>query len=206
MNKNHILFQIKTSSAVLLLLIICCLSLFMMLYSDYQLDKKKYDKLSSQNSVLMSQINYFHKHHQQIEQKIKIWKEISSTPEFQKGLIPSQAAYTFKQLQKIYMLRNVRTNLSMPEYTKDLDLRNDARLMSSVISFSFECINDKYVYKILDDIKRNLPGYIQITYLSITKISDIDKDHLSRISAGHNPSTIKADIIFNWMCFKGKST
>lgn len=144
----------------------------------------------------------------EFSEAVKAWELLPKEAKALPGLRINDAKDILEKLQKKYRLTGVKTSFSKPAEITGEYKTDTVMLVSSVISMSFNAKSDNYIYGFIDDLGREMPGYVQIRSFSINNPAKISKDILKRIAQGEDVSVVSASIEFYWhdLKYKGKST
>jgi hypothetical protein len=71
--------------------------------------------------------------------------------------------------------------------------------ITSQVSLEFAAMTDEQIYRFLDAILGQFPGYIKVTRFELTRVSNISDDIFLTASKGTFPELVKGLLEFNWI-------
>jgi hypothetical protein len=182
----------------------------MLLY--YWLDNKKQTDLQ-QSGVLQGEIsglyvklNAINKKAKEIKEATKLWQRLNEKHKKREGLKIDSIKKTFDQFKKRYRLSEANLDLSTPVELVDIYKTDTTVVVSSEVTVKFKAITDEYVFSFIDAVLKELPGYVKVEMLQMSRTGEVNDDLLRRISKGENPELVAGSMTFQWRDLKDIST
>jgi len=89
---------------------------------------------------------------------------------------------------------NLTLNFSPVIVAQDAFKRENLTVYTALITLTFNTITDINIYKFLDDLKNELPGFVVIQKLNFKRIKKIDENFLKTLSTMNIPSAVDGSV------------
>lgn len=198
--------KIVVSLLILFLIVGIFIALIIYLSGLQEKTKQKHDWLKSNISELERKIQGLSEQALQFSEAIAIWESFDEDKQKLEGIRIVGAKNVIDTLEEKYNLSDLKPSFSRPEdidTSKNPDMQNDLiKISSSSVSLEFAALTDEMVYNFIADLIEQFPGYVKLESVSVSRTSDIEKEHLKMVSQGDYPPLVSVKIKFLWMDMK----
>lgn len=200
------LLQLKRTliirSIIYIILLIGTTLLYGYLSADREAVTQKSDALKSDIADLNNKLTIFNRKIQDIREATKLWQRLNDKHKKSEGLRIDSIKKIFDDYKKQYKLSEATLDLSTPTELTDMYKTDTTVVVSSNVSVKFKVISDEYALSFVDAVMNNLPGYVKLEKLSLTRIGEITDETLLRVSRGEIPELVTGEITFQWRDLK----
>jgi hypothetical protein len=175
---------------------------FIDMFSDEYQNKSA--TLESEVNAINTQTRALRDKFSAVQREAELYKSIMA--KFNDGglSLTRQALYDkFTKYKMDYHLNDLRLTMgpvavvAAPDYK-----RPSVEIVSSDIVMDFTAIADEHVFRMLDTMRRNLPGTVRIVSMELTAVAPLTDDVLHTIGEKGNFSLIKGTVHFTWFGLK----
>ncbi|MCD6035569.1 MAG: hypothetical protein K0R63_1310 [Rickettsiales bacterium] len=133
---------------------------------------------------------------------IKLWERLNDKSKRLEGLKIDEGKQWLEDAKSRYHLGEMVIELTPPEKLGSLYETETSFVEASTVSLRFSALSDEYALSFVDSILHDLPGYVKIEYLKISRSQDLNHDSLLRISKGEKPALVLGELTFKWQELK----
>lgn len=160
-------------------------------------------KLQAKVNTIKKDISTSETKAQDADKYLQLYEKIRGTDEAARlvALDRDVAARWISDVAKRYALSDFDGSAFSPIIVianKDYQKKTLQGIVSDV-SLVFKALSDEQVFRFLEAILEEFPGYVRITGLAITKQEDVTDDMLVAASKGLEPKLVSAKLDFQWI-------
>lgn len=192
---------IKTASIAGVVSLVCCSAAYAIYsWSDgLQVETKRAE--SALNRA-RADVRLREDKHQEAKRYLELYEQIISKSEQDKisdlGREKAQNwlrnAATANNIMNMDGAVDAVTLINNPAFKKDT-----LEGITSNVTLKFDAMTDEQIYRFLQDIEDNFPGYIKVTSFAIEKKHDIDDSILRSAGQGNFPKLVSGELHFSWI-------
>jgi len=171
-------------------------------------DAQKRDMVQNEVTVLDNKLNALNKKVSDVKEATKLWQRLNEKNKKREGLKIDSIKKILDDLKKRYKLvqTDADIDLSTPVELADIYKTETTVVVASKVTLKFRTITDEYAFSYVDALMKELPGYVKIQNLLLTRTNTpLTDDLLQRISKGEIPELVEGSITFDWRDLKDVS-
>lgn len=112
-------------------------------------------------------------------------------------------AQLLNQFKERYRISRLDFSIPPVEELVDARFKNaSVAVVSSQVSLNLEGMTDEYIFKFINALMREFPGYVRITKMNVTRQGDLNDDALRLLVDKQTPGLVRCDLVFQWMGLK----
>jgi hypothetical protein len=155
------------------------------------------DKVEQEAKKLQNDLSSIKKSISDSEISLKMWDTgIKGILKDRSGIKIKVASKLLEQLKTTYKIKELTINLSNPEERTDIIPTKFSKIVYTNGTMTFKAYTDIYVYKFVQGMIDQLPGFIQIKSLTLT--TETSTDLIADITSGKLDTLVKAKLEFIW--------
>ena len=203
------LLQLKKQ---LIIRIVIALSISAVIFATYiYLNGKEEDILQHQIaakkkvSALQDRLQLMKKKEKEITEAITLYQRLNDNVKRGDGLNVETFQKTLEDLRDRYKLTQIIVDFTKPVNLEDIYKTDTTVVVSSTVTLKFSGISDEYLLSFVEALTKELPGYVKIHRLMLSRTSDLTDDLLHKISKGENVDLVSGEMTFMWRDLKDVS-
>lgn len=160
---------------------------------------KKFKDYSQELTEISKKIQSIEQRARVIGDYVELWENL---PENKKNLEPIDLT-TFKDALNLALkdnyLFNTTLNISKPVSLSGIFNKKTVSVQAVPVTISFESIVDGNIFTFIEDLRKDLPGYVVVESIDMVQAVDsINRNMLKDISKGNFPSIVTGNISMYW--------
>lgn len=137
---------------------------------------------------------------------IKMWeKEFTAGQKEKIGVSIGYAKDFLIKLSKSHHISNMQITFSTPEQMGDVFARNNVAVSSTLINIHFDTVTDINVHQFIDDIERNISGFVFLEEMTLIRTKKIDDDYIELLRKNNIVPTLRANLQIRWYGIRSKN-
>ncbi len=128
------------------------------------------------------------------------WNEkVRQKHEFREGIQVDFSKVLINKLEEKYRIKGMNITLSTPEARPDFADNKFVNIMFSNLTLVFLAYTDIDAYSFIEDLQKELPGYVQVKNISFVGINEINEEVLASLERGDKNDivSIKVDLLWH---------
>ena len=174
--------------------------IFVGLFSYHVTNKGAADSFKSEAQSLQMQVGQVKDKIQKSDAAIKEWNaKVRNKHEFRDGIQVDLSKVLISKLENLYRLRAMNITLTTPEVRADFADNKFSNVVYSGLTLVFLSYTDVDAYSFIQDLLKELPGYVQVKSVSFIGINEINEEVLASLGRGDKNDivSIKVDLIWH---------
>lgn len=187
-------------SAIILIVMATSLSIFSgKIMDQIRESKKSRSILENTNKSIQTQIAELNTKSATARKYVTMWnEELTAGQKTRNGMSIERA----REAINIAAERN-RIDLTNMQFSSPIQIygslsRSNVKVFSSIITLSFGAMTDINVHHFIDDLEKNIEGFMLVQELSLRRTRKIDEEFIKSLEAGTFLPTLKADLKIRW--------
>lgn len=172
---------------------------FVGLFSYHVTNQGAADAFRSESQSLQTQVGQIKDKIVKSDVAIQEWNDkIRKKHEFRDGIQVDFAKVLINKLESLYRIRGMNITLTTPEMRFDFAENKFSNVMYSGLTLVFLSYTDIDAYSFIQDLQKELPGYVQVKNVSFIGINEINEEVLASLGRGDKNDIVSIKIDLVW--------
>jgi len=155
--------------------------------------------LKKHEKSLLNQISELEDQSATAQKFITMWREeFTDAQKSREGISINFATELLKKISKNHNISNLQINFSKPSELSGIFEKNSIEVSNTLISIKFDTITDINVLRFIEDIENQIPNFIILTSLNMTRTTKISEEYFESLKNGVTIPTLKAELNMRW--------
>ena len=108
-----------------------------------------------------------------------------------------------KKLKSLYLLTKLEMQMSNVTNVTDRNFQKKSfDLEHTLVTMKFSGLSDELIFSFIDHLMKALPGYIQVDWLIMERLNNLDSAFLAAVAREDYQSRVTGEIGFHWLVKK----
>ena len=193
-------YAVRELKNKILLLIILVLALSIIyFYNSKTVEEER--KLSTSSKDLLNKLAVLKNDISSAQKALKVWESgVNKRFKDRNGIKIKDANKVLEELKAVFKLKNITINLTNPEKRIDGPQSNTIKVVYSYGTLNFANNTDIDTFRFIDTFIKDIPGFIQVKNLEITRPKEDEAKLIQEIESGHlDNGIVKIKMEFVWL-------
>ncbi len=157
------------------------------------------DSFRNESQSLQAQVGQIKDKIMKSDVAIQEWNDkVRKKHEFRDGIQVDFAKVLINKLENLYRIRGMNITLTTPEMRFDFADNKFSNVMYSGLTLVFLSYTDLDAYSFIQDLQKELPGYVQVKNVSFIGLNEINEEVLAGLGRGDKNDIVSIKIDLVW--------
>lgn len=157
------------------------------------------NNLRRKEQSLINQIADLESQSANAQRYITMWREeFTEAQKSKNGISIDLATELLKNISKNHNVTDLQITFSSPAVLSGIFDRQSIRVSSTLITMRFNTITDINVLNFIQDIEKQIPNFMILTELKMTRTRKINEEYFDLLKRGNIVPTLKVELRIRW--------